>query len=321
MRPKLRVAPLSLLLIATLLAGCGGDSGGKAPSQVAVKVNKAEITVHQLNEMLSRAGNVPAEQMAQASSAALERLIDQELLVQQAVERKLDRDPRVLQSIDMARREILARAYAEQAVGAPERPGDAEIAAFYTEHPELFAQRRVFNLQEVNVRLPAERFEELRTQLAAVGSIRNLTDWLTAQNIPFTANAGVRPAEQLPMELLKGLQRMEAGQVAVSRTPTGALLIFVAGVREEPIDQARARPFIEQFIANKARTDRAAAEIKRLREAAAIEYVGDFSAPASAAAPAASADAAPAAAAPAAAPATPPGGEPSVFERGAATLR
>jgi len=117
----LQSVPLSSLfavLVLGLLSGCGADEGAAKPaSQVAVKVNKDEISVHQLNTLLMRSDPVPPEMLKQAGTAALERLIDQQLLVQQAKERKLERDPKVMQAIEVARREILARSYVEQVVG------------------------------------------------------------------------------------------------------------------------------------------------------------------------------------------------------------
>ena len=264
-----------------------------------------------------------AEQVKQASTAALERLIDQELMVQQAKDRKLDRDPKVMQSLEFARREVLARAYAEQVVGTAARPSEAQISAFYDDNPGLFSKRRIYNLQELNIRMPAERFDEVREKLQSAGNLQQLAAWLTEQNIPFTANAGTKPAEQLPLEMLKGLSQLNPGQVAVSRTPTGALLIFVAGVRDEPIDRTKARPFIEQYLLNQTRTELAKAEVARLRGVATIEYMGDF-APAStpvAAAPAAPAAPAAVPTAPVAVPAADADAVRSAIEKGAAGLK
>jgi len=42
------------------------------------------------------------------------------------------------------------------------------------------------------------------------------------------------------------------------------------------MSERQAAPVIEQFLAGRRRLEVAAAEIKRLREAARIEYVGEF---------------------------------------------
>ena len=90
--------------------------------QVAAKVGTEEISVSQVNQLLRRtstAGTSP--QTAQAMGReVLEKLIDQQLAVEQAKETKLDRSPDVVSQIEAARREILARAYLQQiAAGLP----------------------------------------------------------------------------------------------------------------------------------------------------------------------------------------------------------
>jgi len=273
-----------------MLVGCNAkeNTDKSSPSQVAVKVNKEEISVHQVNDLLSRAGNIPEDQVGRARSAAVERLIEQELLLQQAKNSKLDRNPRVMQMIEFSRREILARAYGEQIAGGAQRPTEAQISKFYDENPVLFSKRRIYSLQEINLQIPPDRFEEVRAHLQASSNLQQLTTWLNEQKIPFAVSAGVKAAEQIPLELAKNLSQLNAGQAAFVRTPAGALLILVGGVQEEPVDRTKAKPVIENLLIAQARAESVRAEIKRLREAASVDYIGDFVPPAAeASAPAA----------------------------------
>jgi EpsD family peptidyl-prolyl cis-trans isomerase len=104
------------------LAGCGDKKESKGATQTAVKVNKEEITVHQINFMLQQQRGLKPEQAEAASKQILERLIDQELALQKATELKLDRDPRVMQQLEAAKREIVSRAYLEKAGEAASKP-------------------------------------------------------------------------------------------------------------------------------------------------------------------------------------------------------
>src|SRR5687768_423516 len=101
---------LTLAAGGALLVGCG-DKKDKTASQTAAKVNKDEVTVHQINFVLQQQRNLRPEQADAASRQILERLIDQQLALQKGDDLKVDRDPRVVQQLEAARREILARAY------------------------------------------------------------------------------------------------------------------------------------------------------------------------------------------------------------------
>ena len=121
-----RLLAVVALTLTAALAGCG-DKKDKPATQTAAKVNKEEITVHQINYVLAQQRALPAAQAASASRRSLERLIDQELALQKAADQKLDRDPRVVQQIEAARREIISRAYVEKiGEGAP-KPTPAEV--------------------------------------------------------------------------------------------------------------------------------------------------------------------------------------------------
>lgn len=278
-----RVTLLAVVAAAALLAACGGDKGDKA-SQTAAKVNKEEITVHQINFVLQRQPNLKPEQAEAASRQVLERLIDQELAVQKAQELKLDRDPRVVQQIEAAKREIVARAYIERVGDSVAKPSNEEIAKYYAEKPNLFKDRRIYSLQELQIEARPEQVEGIRAKLAASKNITEFAEYLKANDIRFAANQAVRAAEQLPLASLDTIARLKDGDSMVSQTPNGLVAVFLLGSRSQPVDEARARPAIEAFLLNQRKAEAAQKDIKALREGSKIEYVGKFAEPAPAAA-------------------------------------
>jgi len=141
---------LALALSLTLLGGCADKAAEKpAPSQVLARVNDTEITVHQLNYL---ARSQPGGKVDEATrQKLLEQLVDQEVLVQQAVSQKLDREPNVLQALEAARRQILAQAAAEKVLAVNTTPSSAAMDQFYREHPALFAERKIFGFEAFQV--------------------------------------------------------------------------------------------------------------------------------------------------------------------------
>src|SRR6185503_11244560 len=171
----------ALLLATVLAAGCGKRDEKAPATQVAAKVNGDEITVHQVNDVLGRQ-NVRPEQAESAKRQILERLIDQQLARQQALEKKLDRTPRTVQAIEAARSEILARSYIEQIASAQAKPTPEEIKKYYAEHPELFSQRRLFNVEELVIANKEPVAAGIKQRAAKAKDLTEIAAWLKTQN-------------------------------------------------------------------------------------------------------------------------------------------
>jgi EpsD family peptidyl-prolyl cis-trans isomerase len=273
-----RTIAVALAVTATLLAGCGDKKKDKPATQTAAKVNKEEITVHQINFLLAQQRAVPPAQAASASRQVLERLIDQELALQKAGEQKLDRDPRVVQQIEAMRREIVSRAYLEKiGEGAP-KPSAVEVNAYYEAHPGLFKDRRLYSFQEVDVEATPEQGETLKKTLSEAKTFADFVAYLKANNYKFSGNEAVRGAEQLPLASVEQFAKMKDGQAIFNVRPGGAQVISLAASRSQPVTLAQATPAIEKFLLNERKRKLVADDLQALRSAAKIEYVGDFAA-------------------------------------------
>ena len=271
-----RLLLVSMVTVAAVLAGCGDKKKEKPASQTAAKVNKEEITVHQINFVLQQQRGLAPEQAASASKQVLERLIDQELSMQKAQDQKLDRDPRVVQQLEAARREIIARAYVEKIASGAPKPSPAEIKAYYDAHPPLFKERRVYSLQELAIQAKPDQIPALQAKLAAAKDIGEFVTYLKAADFKFGANQAVRPAEQLPLASLEKFAQMKDGQAIFNVTPAGAQVVVVAGARSQPVDEAAATPAIEQFLLNERKRKVVEDDLKALRGASKVEYVGEY---------------------------------------------
>ena len=303
--PHLRLAAgaLGALALAMTLAACGGRDNAGA-GQAAARVNKEEITVQQINVVLQQQRGLKPEQAEQASRQILERLIDQHLALQKADDLKLDREPRVIQQIEAAKREIIARAYVEKVGEAAPKPTPEEIKKYYDEKPALFKDRRIYNIQEIGIEAKPDQVQGLREQLGSVKNIGEFIEYLKSHEFHFAGNQAVRAAEQLPLQNLDSFARMKDGQAVLVPAANGVQVIVLAGSRSQPINEEQARPAIEQFLLNERKRKLVEDDIKALRGNAKIEYIGKFVP--GAAGPAASAATAPAAPAPAASEAAAP---------------
>lgn len=263
-----------------LLAGCGAkpENEVSAAGQLVARVNGTEITMQQLGNARSPGG--PG-----APLQALDKVIDRELLVQKALEAKLDRDPQVARALDESRRQLLAQAWLEHTAAQRAKPSTEEVRAFYEENPALFAQRRIYRIREIPVAGAADKIDLLVTQIRGeIVAGRDLDDvaaWLKWRNLKVGAVTGTtQAAEHLPLGYLPQLARMREGDLAVfpagPHAPLGATVVQLVHAQEAPLPEREAAPLIEQYLSGRKRLELAAAEVKRLRGTASIEYVGDF---------------------------------------------
>lgn len=283
-------------MIAIGLVACGKQDKKEAATQVAAKVGSEEISVHQINQVLQSANTNGAtpEAVQKMSREVLEKLIDQQLAIDQSNEKKLSRSPEVVAQIEAAKRDILARAYIQQLVAGLPKPSQDELKLYYAEHPQLFAERRVFELQELIIPAQTGLTEQLGTLVNAGKSMEEVANWLKSRDIKFSGGGATRAAEQIPMELLTRLQRLKDGQTLFAQTAQSVTLVHIVNSKLVPVDEASALPRIAQFLGNQRASEAIATNMKALRKSAKIEYVGEFAKPletATAPSPAASAPA------------------------------
>ncbi|WP_313703647.1 EpsD family peptidyl-prolyl cis-trans isomerase [Massilia sp.] len=289
------IVPAAVLaaLLAAALAGCGDSAREAKPGQALASVNGEEITVLQLNEEIQRAG-VPASRQQEASKQLLQALIDRQLLEHAAVQEKLDRDPKVLQAIERARSLIVAQAYMQRRLANLARPTAAEVEEYFNKHPEFFARRKQFRMDQL-VLAARDLTPEARAAADAARSLEEVAVWLDAHQVKYGRAELTRSTSELNPELSKKLLGMPKGQLFSVREGERAMLLAVAEVREAPVSLEVAGAQIEKYLMSSKSKELAAAEVARLRQQARIEYLnkdlalGAQAAPASMTAPAAGA--------------------------------
>ena len=267
------VTLLSILMATSVLAGCGEKA--KA-SQVAAKVNSDEITVSQVNNALSMVPPVPGKTADDAKQEVLNNLIVQNLADQQAIKMKLDRNPAVMQALENAKNTILARAYMDPIVSGISKPTSEDVHKFYADHPELFSNRHVFNLRELEVESKPDLAASIRDMAAKGDSLEAIAADLKGKGIASTIQSGVKPAEQLPLEMLDKISKLDGNKLMVVELTKSISVLQVASSKVEPVTENMASNTIQEYLMNSRKKEVLEKEIKSLKEGAKIEYFGEF---------------------------------------------
>jgi len=218
-----------------------------------------------------------AADAAEARGKVLEALIDQHLVSNAARNAKLDKLPEVALAMQQAQRQVLVEVYMERLFKDLPKPSDAAIRDYYNRHPELFAQRKLYRVHELELQLAAGRVAEVEAQLKQSRSLAEFTDWLGTQGIAVKSGEAVRPAEKIPATMLAQLARMKDGQAVVVPMDEGRVSVLqLLDSQAQPVSFEQARDAIAQLILGGKRKTLLEAEIHKLRGSGKIEYASGF---------------------------------------------
>jgi EpsD family peptidyl-prolyl cis-trans isomerase len=260
-----RITIISIL--AATLCACSGSGGSGETSQVVVRVNESEITISQLRTALLAKGE--QQPTADAAQQAIDGLVNEQLLVDSALANKLDRDPAVVQAIESARRQLLARAYLERDVFPKQEISAVDQAAYYKNNPALFSHRRVYQITVF--RLAGDLAPEVVQAFGEAPSAEGVAAALTAHRVAFESQNLTRAAEQLPLEQLPRFASADIGDIVIegSQGP-GPTLMLITGVQDAPLGFETAQPIIQQYLANVRNAEAIDGHLKLARAAANI---------------------------------------------------
>jgi EpsD family peptidyl-prolyl cis-trans isomerase len=265
------VTALSVIL---LLSGCGESK--KPATQVAAKVDKDELTIGQVNSVFAKIQVIPGKTATQVKHEVLDNLIDQQLAMRQAISKKLDRDPAVMLAIEEAKRNILASAYMDKIRASVAKVTTEEASKYYAAHPELFAQRRIFNLRELDIAAQPGLVDNLRGQLNKGLTLEAIASDLKSKSIPFSGNASTHAAEETPFEILSKISVLKDGQMTLIEGKNALTILQVVASQSAPVDEKTATPSILQYLSNNKTKEEIVKELSSLKKIAKIEYFGEF---------------------------------------------
>lgn len=223
------------VLACIAMSGCGMIGGGsKAPEgQVVATVNGEEITITELNRELGGASPADPQQRKEMEQAALQNIITRKLLTQSAKEQKLDKTPAYAQQKLQAEEGLMVSALQRKVASTVVNPTRADAEKFVSDHPNMFAQRRVMVVDQVVF----GKFDpKLMEEFKPLNTLEQIEAVLTRENIDYQRTTTVLDTLNAPEGLTETLMKLPAGEVFIF--PRGNA-VFVNQIREN-----RVMPFV-----------------------------------------------------------------------------
>lgn len=211
-------ASLLALGAALALSGCGSSQADISKSgQVLAKVGDKEITTSYFDRQIA---NLPdaARKFAlegQGKKAVLEGLINREILFNEAVRKKLDKDAELQRKIEDMKREFLVNTYLQNEVLSKVKVEDKEVHDFYSQNPGEFKNREEVRISQIVV-ADEKKAKEVLEKLANRRDFGDLAEEVSTDKASAArkGDVGFFTHSRLPQEIRDSVFRLKVGEVS-----------------------------------------------------------------------------------------------------------
>jgi EpsD family peptidyl-prolyl cis-trans isomerase len=229
----------AMAMLAT--SACHGSQNGPAleKGQVVATVDGEEITVFELNAEMQAAPSPAGADRKVLEQMALQRVIERKILAKIARDKGLDKNPAFLLQERRAGELILATMLRDSIASKIAQPNDGEIATYQAAHPEFFAQRKVFTVEQIVFPAPTDmkKFREL----APLKTLDQIAAKLTADGIQFRRGPAKIDSLQLPPDAVKKIGALPASELFVLPSQQGVTANVITETTVVPLAGPEAR--------------------------------------------------------------------------------
>ena len=262
------------LVVALMASSCQK----KASGQTVAVVNSEEITTSELNDALKSDNVLAGMNTKDARAAELQKLVDRKLVVQQARADGLDKSPEFLNQQRRMTEDLLLNALIGKRLNASQVPSANEIAGFEKAHPQVFASREIWALDQIVY--PLSKDAGVNARLGAAKTIDEVAQVLTSAGIRFNRASRKLDTALLPDQIYAQVSRLAPGEPLIAPGPDRAVANVITTREPAPLSGDQARAVALDGIRKQQVTKIIQDRVKDLRAKAKIEYQPGFEPPA-----------------------------------------
>lgn len=285
MRARSNILTVSLAAL-VLLAGCSKEA--KAPDgQVVATIDGKDVTIHEVNAEMSLMRADPNTPRKLLEQVALARVLERKMLALEARALKLDTRPQFLLSRTRAIEGLLVQALQSEIAGQVPRTAREAAQKFIEENPQVFSERRVFQIDQIQFLRPAN-FEKL--PLAGARSMEEVERILIDADIEYRRapqqidSLTINP--RLTSEILRLTNVPNPEPFMFIDQPANAIgqVVFIndiVSVKLQPFTGERAINYAEAVLKQQAIQKKLANELEKWRESykPKIVYAANYGPP------------------------------------------
>jgi peptidyl-prolyl cis-trans isomerase C len=259
-----------VMFVAFIAPACQKQASG----QTVAVVNNEEITAAELNDALRNDANLAGSNSKEARSQELQKLIARKLLVQQAKSDGLDKSPDFINQQRRAIDDLLINMLVAKRLSTAQAPTPDDINRFQASHPETFAGREIWTLDQIIYPLP--QGAAVGAQLSAAKTLDQVAQALTAAGVQFKRDTKKVDTAVFPHAIYAQVANVKDGEPFIVPGPDRAIANVITAREPAPIAGNEARSVALNGI-RREQADKVIQErVKNLKSSAKIEYQSGF---------------------------------------------
>lgn len=272
------------LVVGLVVLGLVGCSEQEAESkaqetQVVAIVNGEELTVHQVNDVLRKSKISADVDRKDAANEILDKLIEQTVVYQAAIEQGLSRDPDVVSAIELAKVNVLNKAYLSKRIQKDIKIPESDVQQYFDDNAYLFGERRLFNYALLRIKATPEKQEEFINKIKLLNDFGAFKRFLDVEGAVYSESTELVSSEKMNEQLLGPMYALKSNDIGFLALSDGLLVIHLNVVVEQPVPFAKAKPMINAFLQNQKQQELLKGIVEHLKSQAEVEYIGEYSAP------------------------------------------
>lgn len=231
------------IALALTLTACGGKEDAKLEKgQVLATVNGTDVTTNELNAELVGA-QLPAagEQRKAIEQQALQGLVDRTILADIARERGIDKSPIFIAQKRRAEENLLVQILQRDIASKISPTTPAEAKSFMESNPALFAQRKIFQLDQIQFQPPKD-MSKLKAY-EPLNTMEEIALQLTRDGLPYRRAPGSLDPAGTDPRILKELLSKPEGEIFIIPANGALVATRITGSKPEPLTGPKAEQY------------------------------------------------------------------------------
>ena len=258
------------------MAACNRGGTGSAPTgQVVAKVGGEEITQRELSAELGGFTSQDEATTKKAQQAALNAIVNRKLLAHAAEEAGIKKSAEFQIMQHRADELMLAQAYEQQLASKLPKPSPQEVNQYIAQHPNTFAERKIFELDQIKI--PRNTKREVLDRLKPLHSIDEVEQVLLSAGVDYKRGAAKLDAATTPPALTDQIVRIGSKEPFIIPAGDTITINQVKAAETVPFTGADATELAQKALMSERASKAIKARIDELRKAAGdVQYQAGY---------------------------------------------